>query len=212
MTSSHFSFSTALIDINILEILINITVFFFSTVQFSWETASLLYFTMTSWMCEAEEWQHTCDGEDTTFSPCTRSHSTYLLADHRLGSLHRVPVRSYCTGFVYSPLPAPLFSVTVVDMQSQLRDVAMTRPVGAGQPAVPITNTSISSSPTPGTDTRGCENGALMDSFGIFLQGLLAVMAFSTLMCKYDWRFAVCQISDTSCWSHVGSPLTNCIT
>ncbi|KAM6121404.1 store-operated calcium entry regulator STIMATE-like isoform 2-T2 [Pterocles gutturalis] len=31
---------------------------------------------------------------------------------------------------------------------------------------------------------RGCENGALMDSFGIFLQGLLGVVAFSTLMLK----------------------------
>ncbi|XP_061730950.1 store-operated calcium entry regulator STIMATE-like isoform X2 [Nerophis ophidion] len=38
--------------------------------------------------------------------------------------------------------------------------------------------------PTPGPDNRGCENGALMDSFGIFLQGLLAVMAFSILMLK----------------------------
>uniref|UniRef100_A0A8D0CEI7 STIM activating enhancer n=1 Tax=Salvator merianae TaxID=96440 RepID=A0A8D0CEI7_SALMN len=31
---------------------------------------------------------------------------------------------------------------------------------------------------------RGCENGALMDSFGIFLQGLLGVVAFSLLMLK----------------------------
>ncbi|KAK1900882.1 Store-operated calcium entry regulator STIMATE [Dissostichus eleginoides] len=51
-------------------------------------------------------------------------------------------------------------------------------------PAVSFTNTSVSDSPTPGTDTRGCENGALMDSFGIFLQGLLAMMAFSILMLK----------------------------
>ncbi|XP_037636312.1 store-operated calcium entry regulator STIMATE [Sebastes umbrosus] len=58
---------------------------------------------------------------------------------------------------------------------------------GAGLQAVSFTNTSVpAASPTPpGTDnTRGCENGALMDSFGIFLQGLLAVMAFSTLMLK----------------------------
>ncbi|GAB0194640.1 mitochondrial enolase superfamily member 1 [Grus japonensis] len=32
---------------------------------------------------------------------------------------------------------------------------------------------------------RGCENGALMDSFGIFLQGLLGVVAFSTLMLPF---------------------------
>ncbi|XP_032050019.1 store-operated calcium entry regulator STIMATE isoform X2 [Aythya fuligula] len=38
------------------------------------------------------------------------------------------------------------------------------------------------SPPRPGE--RGCENGALMDSFGIFLQGLLGVVAFSTLMLK----------------------------
>ncbi|XP_023810752.1 store-operated calcium entry regulator STIMATE isoform X2 [Oryzias latipes] len=55
---------------------------------------------------------------------------------------------------------------------------------GASMPAVSSTNTSASSSPSPGTETRGCKNGALMDSFGIFLQGLLAVMAFSILMLK----------------------------
>lgn len=37
-----------------------------------------------------------------------------------------------------------------------------------------------------GPGERGCENGALMDSFGIFLQGLLGVVAFSTLM--REWR------------------------
>ncbi len=40
-------------------------------------------------------------------------------------------------------------------------------------------------------DNRGCSNGDFMDSFGIFLQGLLGVVAFSTLMCKY--RVTVCQ-------------------
>ncbi|XP_019738693.1 store-operated calcium entry regulator STIMATE-like, partial [Hippocampus comes] len=52
----------------------------------------------------------------------------------------------------------------------------------AGPPAWSLGNAS--SGPTPATDTGGCENGALMDSFGIFLQGLLAVMAFSILMLK----------------------------
>lgn len=56
---------------------------------------------------------------------------------------------------------------------------------GADLPAGSSVNTSAaSSSPSPGADTRGCESGALMDSFGIFLQGLLAVVAFSTLMLK----------------------------
>lgn len=53
----------------------------------------------------------------------------------------------------------------------------------AGPPAWSLGNAS--SGPTPATDTGGCENGALMDSFGIFLQGLLAVMAFSILMREY---------------------------
>lgn len=78
-----------------------------------------------------------------------------------------------------------------VNVLSQLGDVAVAGPGAAGPPAVSFTNTSVSSSPTPGTDNRGCENGALMDSFGIFLQGLLAVMAFSTLMCEYGHR-SVC--------------------
>lgn len=38
--------------------------------------------------------------------------------------------------------------------------------------------------PSNSTPTKGCANGDLMDSFGIFLQGLLGVVAFSTLMCK----------------------------
>uniref|UniRef100_A0A3B5QA51 STIM activating enhance n=2 Tax=Xiphophorus TaxID=8082 RepID=A0A3B5QA51_XIPMA len=63
-------------------------------------------------------------------------------------------------------------------------DTLAAGPGGAALPAVSVANAS--SSPGPGADTRGCENGALMDSFGIFLQGLLAVMAFSTLMCEYD--------------------------
>ncbi|KAK2862466.1 hypothetical protein Q5P01_001999 [Channa striata] len=69
-------------------------------------------------------------------------------------------------------------------MLSQLGDSVLPGPGGAGLPAVTLTNTSVSSSTTPGTDNRGCKNGALMKSFGIFLQGLLAVMAFSTLMLK----------------------------
>nr|XP_015203594.1 PREDICTED: store-operated calcium entry regulator STIMATE-like [Lepisosteus oculatus] len=56
--------------------------------------------------------------------------------------------------------------------------------LGAVLPASSPHNTSLSASPTPGSDSRGCENGALMDSFGIFLQGLLGVVAFSTLMLK----------------------------
>uniref|UniRef100_A0A3Q1F1A7 STIM activating enhance n=1 Tax=Acanthochromis polyacanthus TaxID=80966 RepID=A0A3Q1F1A7_9TELE len=75
-------------------------------------------------------------------------------------------------------------AVSGVNMLSPLGEAARAGPGGAALSAVSFTNTSVSSSPTPGTDTRGCENGALMDSFGIFLQGLLAVMAFSTLMLK----------------------------
>lgn len=71
-------------------------------------------------------------------------------------------------------------------------DTLAAGPGGAALPAVSVANAS--SSPGPGADTRGCENGALMDSFGIFLQGLLAVMAFSTLMCEYDPKS--CCVSD----------------
>ncbi|XP_030633588.1 store-operated calcium entry regulator STIMATE [Chanos chanos] len=42
-------------------------------------------------------------------------------------------------------------------------------------------NASSSSSPTP---DKGCANGALMGSLGMLLQGLLGVVAFSTLMLK----------------------------
>ncbi|KAM3878571.1 store-operated calcium entry regulator STIMATE [Diretmus argenteus] len=75
-------------------------------------------------------------------------------------------------------------AVSGVDLLLQVGDVALAGPGGAGPPAMSSTNTSLSASPRPGPDTRGCENGALMDSFGIFLQGLLAVVAFSTLMLK----------------------------
>ncbi|XP_039209815.1 store-operated calcium entry regulator STIMATE-like [Crotalus tigris] len=43
---------------------------------------------------------------------------------------------------------------------------------------------SSASTVRSGLDYRGCKNGALMDSFGIFLQGLLGVVAFSLLMLK----------------------------
>lgn len=46
-------------------------------------------------------------------------------------------------------------------------------------------NSSSSAGSTQASDNQGCKNGALMDSFGIFLQGLLGVVAFSTLMCEY---------------------------
>lgn len=41
---------------------------------------------------------------------------------------------------------------------------------------------SSASTVRSGPDYRGCKNGALMDSFGIFLQGLLGVVAFSLLL------------------------------
>ncbi|KAL8212384.1 UNVERIFIED_CONTAM: hypothetical protein K2H54_044890 [Gekko kuhli] len=41
---------------------------------------------------------------------------------------------------------------------------------------------SSSSSSGAGPGYGGCKNGALMNRFGIFLQGLLGVVAFSTLM------------------------------
>jgi len=57
---------------------------------------------------------------------------------------------------------------------------------------------SASSNSTPSDpNARGCSNGDFMNTFGIFLQGLLGVVAFSTLMCKYratvfmKWKFIV---------------------
>ncbi|XP_061474007.1 store-operated calcium entry regulator STIMATE isoform X3 [Rhineura floridana] len=50
--------------------------------------------------------------------------------------------------------------------------------------SLPSSSGGASTSPGGGADYRGCENGALMDSFGIFLQGLLGVVAFSLLMLK----------------------------
>lgn len=35
-------------------------------------------------------------------------------------------------------------------------------------------------------DPHGCDDGALTDRFGVLIQGLLAIVAFSTLMC--EWR------------------------
>lgn len=34
-------------------------------------------------------------------------------------------------------------------------------------------------------DPHGCDNGALTDRFGVLIQGLLAIIAFSTLMGKF---------------------------
>lgn len=55
----------------------------------------------------------------------------------------------------------------------------------AGDGAAPGLLLPSNSSPAD-TDMKGCANGDLMDSFGIFLQGLLGVVAFSTLMCKFS--------------------------
>lgn len=52
---------------------------------------------------------------------------------------------------------------------------------------------------------QGCENGALMDSFGIFLQGLIGVVAFSLLLCEYNLSFSYSVFQEfihTRCVSH----------
>lgn len=87
-------------------------------------------------------------------------------------------------------------AVSDASMASQFKNVA--GPGRAELPAVSFSNTSAPSAPTPSSNNRGCQNGAFMASFGIFLQGLLAVVAFSTLMCKYELRHScrVCEISN----------------
>uniref|UniRef100_A0AAR2JSU2 STIM activating enhance n=1 Tax=Pygocentrus nattereri TaxID=42514 RepID=A0AAR2JSU2_PYGNA len=47
----------------------------------------------------------------------------------------------------------------------------------------PLLSALAPSNSSPSDTDKGCANGDLMDSFGIFLQGLLGVVAFSTLMC-----------------------------
>lgn len=71
--------------------------------------------------------------------------------------------------------------VSRVALVSHTGELAVPR---AGLSAMSSPNTSVSASTTSDPNTRGCENGDLMDSFGIFLQGLLGVVAFSTLMLK----------------------------
>ena len=36
-----------------------------------------------------------------------------------------------------------------------------------------------------GADPHGCDNGALTDRFGVLIQGVLAIIAFSTLMGEF---------------------------
>lgn len=47
--------------------------------------------------------------------------------------------------------------------------------------AFEVTNMSDINKANP----HGCDNGALTDRFGVLIQGLLAIVAFSTLMCEY---------------------------
>ncbi len=42
---------------------------------------------------------------------------------------------------------------------------------------------------------HGCDNGALTDRFGVLIQGLLAIVAFSTLMCEYLIRQIISENS-----------------
>lgn len=48
-----------------------------------------------------------------------------------------------------------------------------------------VTNMSDISKANP----HGCDNGALTDRFGVLIQGLLAIVAFSTLMCEYRFLY-----------------------
>ncbi|CAG04123.1 unnamed protein product, partial [Tetraodon nigroviridis] len=63
-------------------------------------------------------------------------------------------------------------------MDAYRRLLAETRLVGRG--VLEGTNMSEVSK----ADPHGCDNGALTDRFGVLIQGLLAVVAFSTLMVK----------------------------
>ncbi|XP_035244635.1 store-operated calcium entry regulator STIMATE-like isoform X2 [Anguilla anguilla] len=56
--------------------------------------------------------------------------------------------------------------------------------VALGGVLSPVASQNSSTGHTLDPHDKGCENGALMDSFGIFLQGLIGVVAFSLLMLK----------------------------
>lgn len=52
---------------------------------------------------------------------------------------------------------------------------------------------------------HGCDNGALTDRFGVLIQGLLAIVAFSTLMCEYQKRILIALFAFTPrrTWRHL---------
>ncbi|XP_032828385.1 store-operated calcium entry regulator STIMATE isoform X2 [Petromyzon marinus] len=57
--------------------------------------------------------------------------------------------------------------------------------VGSGTGATgPVLSPITGPASNPAGRPHGCENGALMDQFGVFIQALLALVAFSTLMLK----------------------------
>lgn len=70
---------------------------------------------------------------------------------------------------------------------------------------------SSASTVRSGPDYRGCKNGALMDSFGIFLQGLLGVVAFSLLLreCSVRLRLSLSLslLPESLLWSLAGRRL-----
>lgn len=55
---------------------------------------------------------------------------------------------------------------------------------------------SINMSDLVSPEYQGCVNGALMDGFSVFIQALLAVLAFSTLMCKFVFFFTFKQTAE----------------
>jgi len=52
-----------------------------------------------------------------------------------------------------------------------------------------FTKNRINMSDLVNPEYQGCVDGSLMDGFSVFIQGLLAVLAFSTLMCKLTPHF-----------------------
>lgn len=52
---------------------------------------------------------------------------------------------------------------------------------------------------------HGCDYGALTDRFGVLIQGLLAIVAFSTLMCESVKSILICVKK------HVNIPVLLCL-
>lgn len=99
------------------------------------------------------------------------------LSDHRKSNIGfyssrskgAAVVSSFCLRCCFQPVIMGLYSGLFLGERFLLSDV------------FEVTNMSEIIKANP----HGCDDGALTDRFGVLIQGLLAIIAFSTLMCKF---------------------------